>query len=206
MATWRHPVPVPQARPLQGPQLPQAPGITDSALARVLGSEWRKRIPAKPVSRLVGTPSGSDMAPWRHHQEVGIAKVLMDSGACWTPQDGSCRLGCSIPRPPGSPIWTQKVAIRRPKTGIGARWHSIGVGYGTRAAPPGSRNFRAVQRQMHRAPGLAWADQMQKVAIRRPKNRYCSRAAPPGSRNFRGFGGFLRLVDHGRNHTFLIHC
>eukprot|EP00661_Eupelagonemidae_sp_cell13_P007964 gene7964-biopygen18094 len=31
-------------------------------------------------------------------------KNLMDSGAGWTPQDGSCRLGRSIPRPPGSPI------------------------------------------------------------------------------------------------------
>eukprot|EP00661_Eupelagonemidae_sp_cell13_P014809 gene14809-biopygen5143 len=29
-----------------GPQHPQAPGIANSALARVLGSEWRKRIPA----------------------------------------------------------------------------------------------------------------------------------------------------------------
>eukprot|EP00661_Eupelagonemidae_sp_cell13_P015735 gene15735-biopygen5212 len=29
-----------------GPQRPQAPGIANSALARVLGSEWRKRIPA----------------------------------------------------------------------------------------------------------------------------------------------------------------
>eukprot|EP00661_Eupelagonemidae_sp_cell13_P023762 gene23762-biopygen20845 len=33
-------------------------------------------------------------------------------------------------------------ALGAQKTGIGARWHSIGVGYGTRAAPPGSRHFR----------------------------------------------------------------
>eukprot|EP00661_Eupelagonemidae_sp_cell13_P012553 gene12553-biopygen9496 len=85
-----------------GPQHPQAPGIANSALARVLGSEWRKRIPAYTA------------APRQMHRALGLA--------------GADR--------------TQKVAIGRPKTGIGARWHSIGVGYGTRAAPPGSRNFR----------------------------------------------------------------
>eukprot|EP00661_Eupelagonemidae_sp_cell13_P014046 gene14046-biopygen2045 len=137
MASWRHPVPVPQARPLQGPQLRQAPGITDSALARVLCSEWRERIPActaaprqmhrapglagadrtrevaiwwskKPVSGLVGTPSGSDMPPWRHHQEVGILKNLMDPGACSTPRAPSSRLRRSFPRPPGSPIQPER--------------------------------------------------------------------------------------------------
>eukprot|EP00661_Eupelagonemidae_sp_cell13_P021262 gene21262-biopygen7114 len=41
--------------------------------------------PKKPVCRPVGTPSGSDMAPWWHHQKVGNFEILVDFGACWTP-------------------------------------------------------------------------------------------------------------------------
>eukprot|EP00661_Eupelagonemidae_sp_cell13_P010573 gene10573-biopygen255 len=36
----------------------------------------------------------------------------------------------------------QKVPLGGQKPGLGARWHPIGVGYGSLAAPPGSRKFQ----------------------------------------------------------------
>eukprot|EP00661_Eupelagonemidae_sp_cell13_P019473 gene19473-biopygen11530 len=50
----------------------------------------------KPVLVPVGTPSGSDQAPWRYPQEVGISEILLDFCAWWIPQDPPYR---SIPRP-----------------------------------------------------------------------------------------------------------
>eukprot|EP00661_Eupelagonemidae_sp_cell13_P015969 gene15969-biopygen20233 len=88
------------ARPLQGPQLRQAPGITDSALARVGGSEWRKRIPAYTAG------------PRQVHRAPGLA------GADRTQKVGSRRPKTrQVHRAPGlaAADRTQKVGIRRPK-------------------------------------------------------------------------------------------
>eukprot|EP00661_Eupelagonemidae_sp_cell13_P009665 gene9665-biopygen7702 len=88
--------------------------IANSALARVLGSEWRKRIPAhkaiirqmhggpglagppgrqnrpfgrqKPVFRPVGTPSGTDMAPWWYHQKFRNSEILVVLMSAGPPQ------------------------------------------------------------------------------------------------------------------------
>eukprot|EP00661_Eupelagonemidae_sp_cell13_P023763 gene23763-biopygen20846 len=80
-----------------------SPPIVNSALARVLGSEWRKRIPAYTT------------APMQMHRVPGVA------GADRTQKVAS---------------WLSK------KTGLDVRWYPIGIGYGSLAAPPGSRFSR----------------------------------------------------------------
>eukprot|EP00661_Eupelagonemidae_sp_cell13_P013671 gene13671-biopygen23065 len=128
-----------------GPQHPQAPGIANPALARVLGSEWRKRIPAYTAAPmqmhqapgLDGADRTQKVAIWLpknrfrgplapHRGRIwlpgGTARKSKIPRFCWIlvpggpprppplpPQRdgraaGSCRLGRSIPRPPGSPI------------------------------------------------------------------------------------------------------
>eukprot|EP00661_Eupelagonemidae_sp_cell13_P011505 gene11505-biopygen22891 len=93
---------------LQAPlNAPAGPGrIAKSALARVLGAEWRKRIPAHKaaIRQMHCAPGPAGAACW-HPIRVGYgtlvaspeshnSEILVDFDACWTPQPQD-------PPPPG---------------------------------------------------------------------------------------------------------